>query len=213
MPCLAVARGVRRLRGAFCPARAALPHLRVAGSRRRGPVRRVPDDTAPAGRLSGRRGLRLAVVALHRAVQVRRPTRLGRRAGNGDAQHALGRARAGPGRPGAADAAGPRAAGGARFQPGPAAGATPGARARPTRACCCAPATRRRKARSNARSACATCRAPSPWSPCAPHELQGQRVVLVDDVMTSGASLHAAALTVRQAGAAHVTALVFARTE
>jgi ComF family protein len=49
--------------------------------------------------------------------------------------------------------------------------------------------------------------------PLRAHELQGQRVVLVDDVMTSGASLHAAALTVRQAGASHVTALVFARTE
>jgi len=43
--------------------------------------------------------------------------------------------------------------------------------------------------------------------------LRGQRVVLVDDVMTSGASLHAAALALRQAGAAHITALVFARTE
>ncbi len=43
--------------------------------------------------------------------------------------------------------------------------------------------------------------------------LRGQRVMLVDDVMTSGASLHAAALAVRQAGAAHITALVFARTE
>ena len=42
--------------------------------------------------------------------------------------------------------------------------------------------------------------------------LRGQRVMLVDDVMTSGASLHAAALAVRQAGAAHVTAVVFART-
>ena len=42
--------------------------------------------------------------------------------------------------------------------------------------------------------------------------LQGQRLVLVDDVMTSGASLHAAAQALRQAGAAHVTAVVFART-
>jgi ComF family protein len=50
-------------------------------------------------------------------------------------------------------------------------------------------------------------------APLRARELRGQRVVLVDDVMTSGASLHAAALTVRQAGAAHVTALVFARTE
>lgn len=44
-------------------------------------------------------------------------------------------------------------------------------------------------------------------------QLQGQHVVLVDDVMTSGASLHAAALTLRAAGATHITGLVFARTE
>ncbi len=43
--------------------------------------------------------------------------------------------------------------------------------------------------------------------------LRGQRVVLVDDVMTSGASLHAAALTLRQAGVAHITAVLLARTE
>jgi ComF family protein len=44
-------------------------------------------------------------------------------------------------------------------------------------------------------------------------ELQGKRVVLVDDVMTSGATLFAAAATLRQAGATHITAVVFARTE
>ncbi|MDB5850929.1 MAG: phosphoribosyltransferase [Rhodoferax sp.] len=43
-------------------------------------------------------------------------------------------------------------------------------------------------------------------------ELAGRRVVLVDDVMTSGASLFAAAAAVRQGGAAHITALVLART-
>jgi ComF family protein len=43
--------------------------------------------------------------------------------------------------------------------------------------------------------------------------VQGKSVVLVDDVMTTGASLHVAALTLRRAGAAHVTTLVFARTE
>jgi len=47
--------------------------------------------------------------------------------------------------------------------------------------------------------------------------LQTQRVrnrhlVLVDDVMTTGASLYAAARALRQAGAARVTALVLART-
>lgn len=43
--------------------------------------------------------------------------------------------------------------------------------------------------------------------------LTNKRVVLVDDVMTSGASLSAAATALRQAGASHITGLVFARTE
>ncbi len=46
------------------------------------------------------------------------------------------------------------------------------------------------------------------------HEgVRGKRIVLVDDVMTSGASLGAAATALRQAGAAHITGLVIARTE
>jgi ComF family protein len=44
-------------------------------------------------------------------------------------------------------------------------------------------------------------------------ELRGKRVILLDDVMTSGASLFAAAQTLREAGAAHITGLVLARTE
>lgn len=43
--------------------------------------------------------------------------------------------------------------------------------------------------------------------------LRGRRVLLVDDVMTSGASLFAAAQALREAGAATVIAMVFARTE
>ncbi len=42
--------------------------------------------------------------------------------------------------------------------------------------------------------------------------LQGRRVVLVDDVMTSGASVFSAAQALRDAGAAQITALVLART-
>jgi ComF family protein len=43
-------------------------------------------------------------------------------------------------------------------------------------------------------------------------ELRGRRVLLVDDVMTSGASLLTAASVLRQAGASHVSAVVLTRT-
>lgn len=43
--------------------------------------------------------------------------------------------------------------------------------------------------------------------------IQDKRVVLVDDVMTSGATLAAAARSVRRAGAAHIAAVVFARAD
>lgn len=48
--------------------------------------------------------------------------------------------------------------------------------------------------------------------PARAHLLAGQRVLLIDDVMTSGATLHEAARTVRLAGAAAVSAMVVART-
>ena len=43
-------------------------------------------------------------------------------------------------------------------------------------------------------------------------ELAGRRLLLIDDVMTSGATLHAAATALRMAGAGRVSALVLART-
>ncbi len=49
--------------------------------------------------------------------------------------------------------------------------------------------------------------------PLSAAKLRGKRVVLVDDVMTSGASLHCAAKVLRQAGVVHISALVLARTE
>lgn len=44
-------------------------------------------------------------------------------------------------------------------------------------------------------------------------ELRDAAVLLIDDVMTSGASLYEAARTLRHAGAARVCALVFARVD
>lgn len=44
------------------------------------------------------------------------------------------------------------------------------------------------------------------------HDWQGQQVLLVDDVMTTGASLHALAKVFKSAGAASVSAIVLART-
>jgi ComF family protein len=49
--------------------------------------------------------------------------------------------------------------------------------------------------------------------PLRANEVRDRNVVLVDDVMTSGASLHAAARALREAGAARITALVLARTD
>ena len=48
--------------------------------------------------------------------------------------------------------------------------------------------------------------------PLRAHEVQGLHLLLVDDVMTSGASLHTAAHVLLQAGAAQVSAIVLART-
>ena len=50
--------------------------------------------------------------------------------------------------------------------------------------------------------------------PTRPLALRGKHVVLIDDLMTSGASLFAAARLLRdEGGAAHVAAIVFARTD
>ncbi|TAM43791.1 MAG: ComF family protein [Burkholderiaceae bacterium] len=49
--------------------------------------------------------------------------------------------------------------------------------------------------------------------PLRAQRVRDRSVVLVDDVMTSGASLFAAARTLREAGAAHITALALARTD
>jgi ComF family protein len=49
--------------------------------------------------------------------------------------------------------------------------------------------------------------------PLRAHEVRGKSILLVDDVMTSGASLHAAAAALKQAGAQRVAAAVLARTD
>ena len=49
--------------------------------------------------------------------------------------------------------------------------------------------------------------------PLRAQRLEQARVVLIDDVMTSGASLHAAARVLRAGGAAHITGMVLARAD
>ena len=44
-------------------------------------------------------------------------------------------------------------------------------------------------------------------------KIDGRRVVLLDDVMTTGATLYSAAQVLREAGADHITGIAFARTE
>jgi len=44
-------------------------------------------------------------------------------------------------------------------------------------------------------------------------EVRGKRVAIVDDVMTSGASMFAAAQALRESGAARITGIVLARTD
>ena len=44
------------------------------------------------------------------------------------------------------------------------------------------------------------------------HHIQGKRIVLVDDVMTTGATVRACAIALREAGAADVSILTLART-
>ena len=48
--------------------------------------------------------------------------------------------------------------------------------------------------------------------PLRAHQVKDKRIVVVDDVMTSGASLYSAAATLKAAGAGHITAMVIART-
>jgi ComF family protein len=49
-------------------------------------------------------------------------------------------------------------------------------------------------------------------NPTQQNALKGKRIVLIDDVLTTGATLNEAALTLKQAGALSVQAVVFART-
>ena len=109
----------------------------------------------------------------------------------------------------------PRAAGRARLQPGAVAGARTWRRGKTDAGLLLrVRAHRRRRPRWTAQARLRNVRGAFAVEPlrAAAAARQGA-CVLVDDVMTSGASLFAAAQALRQAGAAHVAALVLARTD
>ena len=56
-----------------------------------------------------------------------------------------------------------------------------------------------------------TCKAPSACRPTSKAQVAGRRLVLIDDVLTSGATVDTCARALLRAGAAHVDVLVFAR--
>jgi ComF family protein len=51
------------------------------------------------------------------------------------------------------------------------------------------------------------------FSVAAPHRAAGRRLLLIDDVFTTGATANACARTLKQAGAAHVSILALARAD
>ncbi len=58
-----------------------------------------------------------------------------------------------------------------------------------------------------------TQRQKNPRKSFAAQHVQGKRVLLLDDVITTGATLHYASLALRQAGASHIAVLLLARAE
>lgn len=50
-------------------------------------------------------------------------------------------------------------------------------------------------------------------NPDTAHQLRRRRIVLLDDVMTTGASVRESAKTLRQAGVSHIAAIVLARVD
>jgi hypothetical protein len=160
------------------------------------PLRRLRARSAAARRLLRGGELRLSLVRAGRALQVPGRARLGRQPGRADARRA-GSRRNWP-RPTSCCRCRWRAsAGRTRLQPGAAAGARTGAgqdraklllRVRNTGA---QAALDKAARQANVQGAFGI-------EPLRHGELRGKAVLLVDDVMTSGASLHAAAQAVRR---------------
>lgn len=211
LPRLACATHLLWLRGTLRPATHALPALCAACTRGRAHLWRLPAHATHARRLSRCGGLRLPLGRGDRRLQIPWRPGLGGSAGRIATCHTRRRVSARCRRPRAARAARSRAPARTRLQPGRAARAAAGSaqnrkhlllRLRDTQAQSSLP---RRERLRNLQGAFAV-------EPLRAADLAGQRIVLIDDVLTTGATLDAAAQALRAAGAAHITALVLART-
>ena len=80
-------------------------------------------------------------------------------------------------------------------------------------ACCCACGDTAAQAALDRKERLANVQGAFAVEPLRATQLRGRHVVLVDDVMTSGASSSRPPQALRQAGARRITALVLARTD
>lgn len=211
VPRLAHATGLRGLRCGVRPANAPVLHLCPACAVAYANVAPASHRTAAAGRLLGRRA---DITMVHPGGRLQVPTTPGMGVHICTAHSCRPLGGAGAGRCRLADPYAPvaSAVAGAALQPG--IGPGPGLDASKVNNKALRPPQDSPPQRTLSRhDRLLAVRHAYAIDPLQAHHIARRRIVLLDDVMTSGASLHAAARALRGAGATHITGLVLARTE